>query len=128
MNCTVEKEKSKESPSVEATARPFVRPEYKTERTGDGYRAAVVMPGVPKGAVKVSVEDGVLVLTGKRSDSVPESWRPLRLELQKPDYRLKLKLSDEIDSAAIAATIDGGVLSLDLPLREAVKPRVIAVQ
>lgn len=113
---------------METAARPFVRPVYKTEQTGDGYRAAVVMPGVAKGAVKVCVEDGVLVLTGKRSDSVPESWRPLRLELPKPDYRLKLKLSDEIDTAAIAATIDGGVLSLDLPVREAVKPRVIAVQ
>lgn len=128
MNCTIEEKKAKDVPAVERAEKPSVRPDYRSERREDGYHVEVVVPGVPKSGVSVSVEDGVLTVEGVRADSVPESWRPIRVELGKPDYRLKLKLSDEIDPDGIRASVEAGVLSLELPIREAVKPRVIEIQ
>ena len=128
MNCTIEKPDSNKSVSAEVAERSAIRPDYKTERGEDAYRVEVTMPGVGKAGVKVSVDDGVLLIAGTRSDAVPEGWRPLRVELQRPDYRLKLKLTDEIDAEAIRASVEAGVLRLDLPVREAVKPRLISVE
>ncbi len=115
------------SVETKESAEVFARPGYRSERDTDGYRVEVRLPGVPKKSVEVHVDDGVLTVTGRRSVRVPESWRPIHEELGKPNYQLKLRLGDDVDEDGIGAVVEEGVLSLTLPVREASRPRVVAI-
>lgn len=72
------------------------------------------LPGVKAEQLDVRVERGVLVLdtTGASSD-----W----------EYRREFKLSDDVDTEAIGAKLDAGVLELRLPKRSEVRPRKISI-
>ena len=109
------------------TEEVFAKPRYRAVREDHDYRVEVDLPGVPKGDVKVSVEDLVLTVTGMRRAVTPGGWRALHEELPKPNYRLQLRLHKDIDESRVVANVDSGVLTLVLPIREAAKPRTIEV-
>ena len=126
-------EENKSSEAATSTvARPtrplFVKPSYDSCRVDDEWEIAVVMPGVKRNSVEVSLEKDELTVIGRRSDAPPESWRPLYEELPKADYRLRLQLNFEADPEKITATLEDGVLTLRLPEHEAAKPRKIEVK
>jgi HSP20 family protein len=106
----------------------FVRPSYRSARVEDEWEVSVVMPGVKRKDVSVSLEDDELILFGRRSDSVPDGWRPLREQHQKADFRLRLQLNFEADPERISAKLEDGVLTVRLPEHEAAKPRQIEVK
>lgn len=114
---------------MESAERPlFVRPVYHSARVDDEWQVAVVIPGVKRKDVSVSLEKGELTVFGRRSDSVPENWRPLHEERHKADYRLCLQLNFEADPERISANLEDGVLKVQLPEHEAAKPRQIEVK
>ena len=106
----------------------FRVPEYSVRADGDDYVAEVAIPGVPKDGVEISIENDLLTLTAHRRVDIPESWKPLSRELSTSDYRLKLELNAPINSDAISAKVENGVLTLTLPVRETAKPRLIKVE
>ena len=109
------------------TKECFRTPEYTVRNDEHDYVAEVALPGVPKENVDINVDDGVLTVTGRRKNEVPESWKPLSRELSTANYRLKLELNAPIDTSKISGKVEDGILTLTLPLREAAKPRVIKV-
>ena len=87
--------------ALESAQRPlFVRPVYHSARVDDEWEISVVMPGVKRKDVSVSLEKGELTVFGRRSDSVPVDWRPLYEERPKADYRLRLQINFEADPRA----------------------------
>jgi HSP20 family protein len=115
------------APAATDVEEVFAKPTYRSVREEHDYRVEVLLPGVGRGDVKVAVEDYVLTVTGVRRKAVPENWRALHEELAKPNYRLQLRLHKDIDESRIGATVENGVLTLVLPVREAAKPRTISV-
>ncbi len=113
--------------SAEA-ARAARRPRYQIETTSEAHTVRVELPGVVKEDVRLNLEDGVLSLSAARSRVVPEAWKPLHRELSDAGYELRLRLNDHVDEARLSATLEDGVLTLTLPVKEAAKPRAIAVQ
>ena len=115
---------------AEATteSQSWVRPHYEIDRSEDDFRLRVYVPGSNKSNVNVSVDAGVLTLTAKRSDAVPEGWTPLSRELKRHDYRLEVRVPEKVDVAAIRAAVEDGILLLTLPIQEAEKPRSIEVK
>ncbi len=105
----------------------FARPVYETRRDDDRYTVEISLPGVAKGGVDIAIDDRILTVTGTRKATVPEGWRPVYTELEKPNYRLKLRLGADVDDAKVVANVEAGVLTLTLPVREASKPRSIPV-
>lgn len=111
----------------------FVQPRYKAHKLDDveAYEVAVVLPGVNKKGLEVSAEEGELTIIGRRGAWVPESWRPVwggAPEGQPADYRLVLALNVDIDNERISAKLEDGILNLRLPISEASKPKLIAVE
>ena len=116
-------------PESGSSQRPlFVRPVYHSARVDDEWEVTVEMPGVKRKDVSVSLEQGELTVFGRRSDSVPQGWRPLYEERRKADYRLCLQLNFEADPEGISANLADGVLKVRLPEHAAAKPRQIEVK
>jgi HSP20 family protein len=92
----------------------------------DGYLLEAEMPGVNKDGLDITVENGELTSVGRRSP-VENRGREIYRESRAFDYRRTFELDPSIDTGRITAKIDQGVLKLQLPKAEAVKPRKISV-
>ncbi|CAN5200325.1 hypothetical protein BH23VER1_BH23VER1_20420 [soil metagenome] len=113
--------------AVRENQENFALPVYETRRGDDAYHVEVFLPGVAKDGVEISVDDRILTVTATRKGTVPEGWRPVYQELEKPNYRLKLRRGSDVDDEKVSANVEAGVLELKLPVREAAKPRTIPV-
>ena len=96
--------------------------------TQDALSVILEMPGVEKGNVEVSVEDGVLKVEGRLDFSKYQGLQPLYTEYNVGHYSRRFSLSRKIDQSKIAAELKDGILSLVLPKVEEAKPRTIQVK
>jgi HSP20 family protein len=104
----------------------FVTPAANILETAEGYVLEAEMPGVGKDGIEVTVENGELIIVGRRADKETQGTALYR-ESRPLDYRRVFDLDPAIDTTKITAKIDQGVLTLTLPKAEEVKPRRIQV-
>lgn len=104
------------------------KPIYRVLDGQDACEVRIEMPGVPKSGVSIHLEEGVLTVSGRRTPTAAESWKPLHREIPTEDYQLRLRLNTPVDEDRLEARLDHGVLSLRLPLRETARPRRIEIQ
>jgi len=84
------------------------------------------MPGVSKNGVELEVEGSELHIRGKRTPPSQEG-RYLVRERQAGDFSEVYTIDETIDREKIDAVMEAGVLTVTLHLREAQKPRRIAI-
>ncbi|MGB8168818.1 MAG: Hsp20/alpha crystallin family protein [Chthoniobacteraceae bacterium] len=126
MNSTLTKPAS-QTPAGNGVHRPqYLIPAANVRDDKDGYVLEAEMPGVPKDGLELTVENGELVIIGRRS-AVQSSGKPVYRESRQLDYRRAFELDPSIDTTKITAKLEQGVLTLHLPKAEAVKPRKISV-
>ena len=126
MNSTLTKPES-QTPAGNGTNRPqYLTPAANVREDKDGYVLEAEMPGVPKDGLELTVDNGELVIIGRRAP-VQSNGKPVYRESRRLDYRRAFELDPSIDITKITAKLDQGVLTLHLPKAEAVKPRKIAV-
>jgi HSP20 family protein len=104
----------------------YVTPVANILETSDGYLLEAEMPGVTKEGIEVTVENGELIIVGRRADKDMPGTALYR-ESRPLDYRRVFDLDPSIDTGRIAAKMEQGVLKLTLPKAEEVKPRRIQV-
>ncbi len=104
----------------------YVTPVANILETSDGYLLEAEMPGVTKEGSEVTVENGELIIVGRRADKDMPGTALYR-ESRPLDYRRVFDLDPSIDTGRIAAKMEQGVLKLTLPKAEEVKPRRIQV-
>jgi len=99
---------------------------YETE---DKYVITVELPGVEPESVDVSVEDQTLTVKGERSfyREVPDEAFH-RVERHYGAFARSLTLPQSADVEKIGASFDKGVLTIEVPKAEQVKPRKIEVK
>jgi HSP20 family protein len=120
-----ELEKKKEEATV--PARVFV-PTADIYETEGALTVVMEMPGVDKGNVDISVQDGTLKVEGRLDFSKYEGLQPVYTEYNIGNYARSFSLSSKIDQNKIGAEMKDGVLSLVLPKVEESKPRTIQVK
>lgn len=86
------------------------------------------MPGVPKDALDIRVDDDTLVIEGQVNLEIPEGMTVHHVEVDLPRYRRVFTLSKELDPEKVTAELANGVLKLRIPKAEHAQPRKIAVQ
>ena len=86
-------------------------------------------PGMQDKHINIEVHNGVLTIKGyKENESDKKNENYHIREFNKQSFERKFKLSDRIDTGKVAAKIDNGVLRVDLPKHEQIKPQKIEVQ
>lgn len=85
---------------------------FQIEKLENGYRAEFPVPGFKPGEIDVTVEDRVLTVSGKND---------------KRQFTRTMVLPDDIDLENLGATVEHGMLTLELKLHAKAQPRKIKV-
>ena len=85
------------------------------------------MPGADEKTVDVELEKNILKIYGRVENGKIKDHALVFSEYEVGDYERTFTLSDEIDRDKIKATVKQGVLKLELPKAEKVKPKKIAI-
>lgn len=113
-----------------AEGNRFLTPRADFLSRADGTQVVLDLPGVAQDGLEITVEEQRLTLVGRRhlpakTSETTAEW--VHQEIRPFDYRRVFSLASSIDTAAIKAELRDGVLHLNLPVAEKVKPRRIAV-
>ena len=93
------------------------------------YLIKAELPEVKKEDVKITVEDGVLLIQGeRRRDTEEKSKKFHRIERSYGRFVRSFTLPDSVDEAGVKAVYTDGVLNLRLPKSEKAKPKQIEVK
>ena len=112
---------------LETQRHDFVAPEVDIFETEEGYVLQAEMPGVSKEGLEITLEGNQVTITGRRHRPT-ETGEMLFRERARADFRRVFEIDPAIDSAKIHARMDQGILTLNLPKSEQVKPRKIPVK
>jgi len=85
------------------------------------------MPGVDDKSVDVELEKNILTISGRVENGRVKDYSLVFSEYEVGDYERTFTLSNEIDRKKIRATVKQGVLRLELPKAEKVKPKKITI-
>ena len=96
-------------------------------RRGDEFVVNFDLPGVDPASVEVTVDKNVLSVVAERRWSPEEGDRVVLSERPQGRYERKLHLSDNLNTDAIEARYEHGVLSLRIPVSETAKPRKVQI-
>lgn len=87
------------------------------------YNIEVVAPGFEKADFKISIDQNILTVYGEKKEEVKEgSQKQIRKEYSYRSFKRSFTLDEKIDSTGIEARYVNGVLTLNLPWKEEVKP------
>lgn len=95
----------------------------------DAFIIKASLPGIDPNALDITVEDDVLTIKAETTEdkAVEEANYHLR-ERRTGSFARSLRLPTPINADQIQADYDNGVLTLNVPKAEAVKPKKIAVR
>jgi HSP20 family protein len=118
----------------ESLVRPGARPgdgfvpALDVSETEEAYVVEAAVPGLKAEDLDVTLENGVLTIKGEVKQQTEERKRSFhRIERRFGTFARSVALPSAVKADAIRARLDGGVLRLDIPKAEEVKPRKITV-
>jgi HSP20 family protein len=85
------------------------------------------LPGIDTDSIDVTVDRGVLTVSARRSEEYSENEKPFVRERVMGSFSRRLRLSDSVDADQIAASYEGGVLTVKVPFAERALPRKIEI-
>ena len=114
---------------VEEATGQDLTPAMDVKERDDAYIIKTELPGVKKEDVSVTLENGVLTISGeiREEKEEKEGERVLRQERRYGRFVRSLRLGTQIDDKNVKASYKDGVLELTLPKAEEVKPKKITV-
>lgn len=92
-----------------------------------GFWIQAALPGIDRKDVEIVVENDVLWLKGERKDEASEKRTYFVQEVQPGPFSRSFKLPTTVDQSRVTAHYKDGVLTIELPKREEMKPRRIEI-
>jgi HSP20 family protein len=90
-----------------------VDPQIDVIRTDTGFEVEIPVPGFKTDQIEIVVKENILTLTGKS---------------ERRAFTRSLKLPDDVDTQAIEAAVDNGMLMLTLTRHPEAQPRRIEIK
>jgi HSP20 family protein len=106
-------------------ARPAAMP-MDAWRVGEEFFVEFDLPGIQEDSLDLDIERNVVTVRARRPDVDP-GREMLATERPRGVFSRQLVLGDNLDTDNIAASYEGGVLRLRIPVAEKAKPRKIAI-
>lgn len=113
-------------PEAESGAR-IITPAVDIRETDDEVVLSVELPGLAKEDVNITVEDGVLAISGERKFERQEGKEYHLQESWHGSFLRRFTLGDSVDENNVKAKMDKGVLEIVLGKKEEVKPKKIDI-
>lgn len=99
--------------------------------TDDSIQIVAFAPGVSAAELDVSVDKGLLTISGERKPAQPDNSEDTRLYARERftgAFRRVIELPENADPDKVQARYENGCLSIAIGKRESSKPRAITVQ
>ena len=96
-------------------------------RKGDRFYLHIDLPGVDPDSVDVTVEKNTLTVSGERNWEIDPEDQVILSERLTGSFSRQFFLGESLDTDAIEAGYDHGVLTLVIPIAETAKARKIVV-
>jgi len=99
--------------------------------TDDSIEIVAFAPGVNAAELDVSIDKGLLTISGERKPAQPDNSEDTRLYAQERfigAFRRVIELPENADPDNVQARYENGCLSIAIGKRESSKPRAITVQ
>jgi len=111
-----------------STAAAEWTPAVDIEEYADKFVLVADVPGVDLNSVEVTLEKGVLTLSGKREKAAEAAGvEARRIERANGRFFRRFSLPDTVDGESVTAKGSNGVLEIAIPKRPAAQPRKITV-
>lgn len=99
------------------------------EESAEAYTIRAELPGLSKEKVKVTVDNGVLTLSGERDlERRVETKTFHRVERSHGTFTRSFTLPDDVDPESVAANFKDGLLEIQITKREEALPKSIEVR
>lgn len=115
-------------PEDDRRATATLMPRVDVTEDPTGITLLADLPGVPRDALQVRVDNDSLTIEGEIRQDMPEGLEPVYAEVQVARYKRVFTLSRELDTGAIDATLKDGVLNLRIPKQAHAQPKRIEVK
>ena len=96
-------------------------------RDGDHYVLNADLPGIDPGSVDIDVDGQLLTIRAERTLHSGDDVKWITRERETASFLRQLNLGQGIDTDAITATYNNGVLTVTIPVSEKAKPRKVEV-
>jgi HSP20 family protein len=106
-------------------------PPVNIHENSEGFHLELVAPGLKKEDFKVNLEKGLLTIGyEKKNENESNEYKTHRREFNFTSFKRSFRVDDVINTEAIQAKYEDGVLKLYLPKKEEVKalPKEISIQ
>lgn len=97
-------------------------------RDGERYVLHADLPGVDPGSIDIDLDGNLLTIRAERTAASHDGAKWIVQERRSGSYFRQFTLGDGLDTEAISAMYDHGVLSVIIPLSERAKPRKIQIE
>lgn len=95
----------------------------------DNFVISVELPGLKKDEIKMTMQNNVLTINGNKKHEFESKEDTVhRVERSYGSFCRSINLPSTVDSTAIKASYDSGVLKVTLPKVEEAKPKEIAIE
>lgn len=109
-------------PTLDTAADWVLKPSVNIAETDRAYKISVEIPGVDKDDVRLSVEDGTLIIEGEKRQEKDENEKNFhRIERRYGSFRRLISIPNDTDESNIDAKFKNGVLTISLS-RNPVQP------
>ena len=118
-------------PTSIRSASPGAFPALNIGNTPTSVEVYAFAPGIDPNQVDVTIDRGVMTISGERKSEVPEDEAKVNVygnERFSGRFRRAISLPEDIDPTKVDATYRDGVLRVSIARRESALPRRITVQ
>jgi HSP20 family protein len=113
----------------EAMALVDWAPAVDVMETDEEFQIRAELPGVEKKDVKLSVENGVLLISGHREQEKEEKGKRYhKIERAYGNFARSFTVPEAVDAEKVSAEFKNGLLTVRLPKSEKARPKSIEVE
>lgn len=112
--------------ATQLNEKPAWKPSTDVYTTKEGVEVWIDLPGVPRSHLNIEVEDGVLKISGSKQSQVDSTESVFR-ERYQGDFERKFKLSRDLDSSKVEASLSDGLLKVSIRKKTEFKPQKIEI-